>query len=69
MQIYVLLKKLIYIFEAMLGVSFVLLANSLITDNSPVNWLVAIILYATGLMCIIFGAATYNLREDPDIWR
>lgn len=69
MQAYVLLKKLIYIVEALLGVSFVLLANSLITDGSPVSWLVAIILYGTGILCIVFGATTYNLRNDPDIWR
>lgn len=69
MQGYMLLKKLIYIVEAMLGVSFVLLANSLITDGSPVSWLVAIILYCTGLLCIVFGATTYGLRNDPDIWR
>jgi peptidoglycan/LPS O-acetylase OafA/YrhL len=69
MQAYLLLKKLIYIVEAVLGVCFVLLANSLITDGSPVSWLVAMILYSTGLMCMVFGATTYKLRNDPDIWR
>ncbi|MFN8657372.1 MAG: hypothetical protein U0105_13605 [Candidatus Obscuribacterales bacterium] len=69
MQVYLLLKKLIYVIEALLGVSFVLLANSLVQDDSPVSWLVAIILYATGLLCMVFGATTYNLRNDPDIWR
>jgi hypothetical protein len=69
MELYRHLKKTIYIFETLFGVFLLMLANSMIKDGYPVSWLVAIILYITGLACCVFGAATFRLRSDPDIWR
>lgn len=69
MEGYKYLKKIIYVFETFFGVFLIILANGMVKDGYPVNWLVGIILYITGLACCVFGATTYRLRRDPDIWR
>lgn len=69
MEIYRQLKKVIYLLETLLGVFFIILANALFTEGSFVNWLVSMILFVSGLLCCIFGATTFRLRDDPDIWR
>jgi hypothetical protein len=33
------------------------------------DFLTRLILLISGFICILFAAVTYDLREDPDIWR
>lgn len=69
MESYRHLKKLLYVFETLMGVLFLVLSNSLFQQATLSTWLAAVVLFVTGSVCCVFGITTFRLREDPDIWR
>lgn len=42
---------------------------ALMVADSISSIVTAVILSGVGIACILFGAETYYLRDDPDIWR
>jgi predicted phage tail protein len=64
-------KKMAYIWQTVLGCVLLVLAYFLSQDNGttdPTRTIAAWVMLFPGLACLLFGIATFILREEPDIW-
>jgi uncharacterized membrane protein len=68
------LKRILYILQTLLG--FVLLAISRSQFHAPVNeseavvnFIVSLVLFTAGCLCIVFGLDAFLLRGEPEIWK
>lgn len=68
------LKEMLYKGQTILAAFFILVAFyqfylATSTLNPISHILTALILTFVGGICLFFGIETYNLRDDPEIWR
>lgn len=74
MYSYIEIKKLIYILETALGVIAAAVAVYLFSaakaaEEPALLMMPAGVLLIVGLTTILFGAVTYLIRDDEDVWR
>ena len=67
------LKEALYVGETLFGIFLLALAvfavrSALEGNDALYNLIPALALVLAGLICIIFGIATFCLRNDPEIW-
>ena len=64
-------KRLAFLGQTLMGCLLLLLAYFLQqnnVDDDPTRLISSWFLVITGLGCLLFGIATFFLRQEPDIW-
>lgn len=68
------IKEALYVLQTLFGCGLIFASMSLFNNASATVDLIgyvipAIVLMIVGITCVLFGAETYFLRDDPDVWR
>jgi hypothetical protein len=63
------LKKLLYLALSAFGVILLFISWRSSLSSEPASVITYLVLLIGGLVLLLFGAVTYFLRDDPDVWR